>query len=60
MFKDRVAIVTGGTRGIGAAITSLLARSGAHVAAGYARDRARAEAVPEERRKSPAPMAAVA
>jgi acetoacetyl-CoA reductase len=45
MFKDRVAIVTGGTRGIGAAITSLLARSGAHVAAGYARDRTRAEAM---------------
>src|SRR5450755_2474448 len=43
MFKDRVAIVTGGTRGIGAAITALLARSGAHVAAGYARDRTRAE-----------------
>ena len=43
MFKERVAIVTGGTRGIGAAITSLLARSGAHVAAGYARDRTRAE-----------------
>jgi acetoacetyl-CoA reductase len=45
MFKDRVAIVTGGTRGIGAAITSLLARSGAHVAAGYARDRVRAEEI---------------
>ena len=43
MFKDRVAIVTGGTRGIGAAITAMLARAGAHVAAGYARDRARAE-----------------
>ena len=43
MFKERVAIVTGGTRGIGAAITSLLARSGAHVAAGYAKDRTRAE-----------------
>ena len=43
MFKERVANVTGGTRGIGAAITSLLARSGAHVAAGYAKDRTRAE-----------------
>ena len=45
MFKDRVAIVTGGTRGIGAAITSMLARNGAHVAAGYARDKARAESM---------------
>jgi NAD(P)-dependent dehydrogenase (short-subunit alcohol dehydrogenase family) len=30
----RVAIVTGGTRGIGAAITTTLARAGYHVAAG--------------------------
>ncbi len=45
MFKDRVAIVTGGTRGIGAAITTMLARSGAHVAAGYARDKTGAEAL---------------
>jgi acetoacetyl-CoA reductase/3-oxoacyl-[acyl-carrier protein] reductase len=35
-MKDRVAIVTGGTRGIGAAITELLAAEGAHVAAVYA------------------------
>jgi len=32
---QRVAIVTGGARGIGAAITTALARSGTHVAAGY-------------------------
>ncbi len=32
---QRVAIVTGGARGIGAAITTTLARSGVHVAAGY-------------------------
>ncbi|MFC4950525.1 3-oxoacyl-ACP reductase family protein [Pseudonocardia sp. GCM10023141] len=31
----RVAIVTGGARGIGAAITTTLARAGVHVAAGY-------------------------
>ena len=35
-FAERVAIVTGGTRGIGAAITSRLVAEGAHVAAVYA------------------------
>lgn len=34
----RVALVTGGTRGIGAAITRIVARDGTHVAAVYARD----------------------
>jgi acetoacetyl-CoA reductase len=33
--QDRVALVTGGTRGIGAAIGRELAGAGAHVAAGY-------------------------
>lgn len=33
--NPRVAIVTGGARGIGAAITTTLARAGVHVAAGY-------------------------
>lgn len=33
--EQRVAIVTGGARGIGAAITTALARQGVHVAAGY-------------------------
>ena len=45
--QKRVAIVTGGTRGIGAAITTTLARSGVHVAAGYHRGRRAAEELQE-------------
>jgi NAD(P)-dependent dehydrogenase (short-subunit alcohol dehydrogenase family) len=40
----RVALVTGGTRGIGAAISKTLAGHGAIVAAGYSSNRERAEA----------------
>ena len=43
MPDKRVAVVTGGARGIGAAITESLARDGVHVAAGYSRNREAAE-----------------
>lgn len=43
MSEGRVAIVTGGTRGIGGAITALLGESGTRVAAGYSRGKDAAE-----------------
>ncbi len=48
MFEGRVALVTGGTRGIGAAITEMLAKDGASVAAGYSRNREGAEKFAEK------------
>src|SRR5436190_3087053 len=47
-LKGRVALVTGGTRGIGAAICRSLANQGATIAAGYSRDRERAQGFQHE------------
>jgi len=44
-LRDRVAVVTGGSRGIGKAIVELLSEAGAKVVVNYVRDRAAADAV---------------
>ena len=48
MSPRRVAIVTGGTRGIGAAVTRRLAQDGAHVCAVFRSDEAAAAALRDE------------
>lgn len=48
MSEQKVAVVTGGTRGIGRAITLALADSGAHVCAGYLSNREAAESMRDE------------
>ncbi len=51
LFKDRVALVTGGTKGIGKAICLHLAEHGARIACGYGHDQRAAEAVEKEFRE---------
>ena len=51
---QRVAIVTGGTRGIGAAISERLIAEGHHVAAGYAGNETSAAAMVDKFKDSPA------
>jgi 3-oxoacyl-[acyl-carrier protein] reductase len=48
ILKDKVAIVTGSSRGIGAATARLLASQGAKVTVNYARSRAQGEKVVDE------------
>lgn len=47
-FKDKVALITGGTRGIGRQIAEQLARSGCKLVLVYRRDRRYAQATKEE------------
>ncbi|MFL6797725.1 MAG: SDR family NAD(P)-dependent oxidoreductase [Xanthobacteraceae bacterium] len=48
LLKDKVAVVTGGSNGIGAATVRMLAAEGAHVAICYNRGKERAQALRQE------------
>lgn len=47
-LRDRVAVVTGGSRGIGSAVVEILASLGAHVVVNYVRDSEAADKVVDE------------
>lgn len=49
-LRDRVAIVTGGSRGIGRAVVDRLAEMGAHIVVNYLRDKAAADAAVDSAR----------
>jgi len=49
-LRDRVAIVTGGSRGIGRAVVDRLAEMGSHIVVNYVRDRAAADAAADSAR----------
>ncbi len=51
-LSNRVALVTGGSRGIGRAVAQILARAGARVAVDYVRDARAAESLVEEVRSA--------
>lgn len=50
-LKDRVALITGGSRGIGKAVVALLASLGTHVVVNYVKDEAAASAAVEMARE---------
>lgn len=51
MLQDKVALVTGGSRGIGASVVLALAKAGCHVAINYHKSGEEAQRVAEEARK---------
>ncbi|MFE1960996.1 SDR family NAD(P)-dependent oxidoreductase [Streptomyces sp. NPDC059479] len=59
-FEGKTALITGGNRGIGAAITRRLAAGGARVAITYARNKDLAEALAEQIRREDGRAIAIA